>query len=341
MKNLLVRLLATVVLGLGFTIIGQAQTSYWIGSREGEELRFEVQVPADAVAVILNQKKAPNRGDDTTPRYQTFSHTIDGKTYRFHSNEIGWETPKLKTGSLTWVVEAGMGADWKTCSTKDPLWADFAEALAALGSGSDGWSHAKVVMVESSGSAAPSVKVNLDGSIGKPSAGTMAVWKLTDFNSKASLSADELEEVREYLLAVANDGRANPEFRRQHKCQKALDLPTGLKPLALDDKLNQAAQNQAEYCAKVKQATHDQDNPKLATLGDRMKAFGHHEGGFEAAGSGSLQAYPTGWMKSETHYRPWWDLDGQSVTLIGFGVAKGDDGNWYLIAVFGNPAKED
>lgn len=335
MRSLQFKLITMTILLLSFAVVAEAQTTYWLGTRDGDELRFETQVPPDAAAIIMNKSKAPGKGDDTTPRYRTFTYTIDGKAARFHSNEIGWETPKLVEGSFTWAVASGMGADWKEVNTKDPLWNDFAEALKTLATGSDGWSSAKVVMAESNGKAAPTVHLNRDGSTGKPSAGSLAEWRLADMNSKASLTPEELDEVRDYLLAVANAGRANTNYRRAAGSKTALDLPAGLKPLALSDTLNKAAQNQAEYCARMKEATHDQDDPKYASLDARLKLFGFDRAGAEAAGGGSLQDYPTGWMKSETHYRPWWNLDGQVVTEVGFGVAKGADGNWYIVAVLG------
>lgn len=336
MTRLQLKLMALILFLLGSTLAAQAQTTYWLASRDGDQLRFEVQVPPDAVKLILHKDKAPKGGDDTTPRYRTFTHTIDGKDIRFHSNELGWETPKLQDGSFTWVTGSGMGADWKGCNTKDALWPDFADALASLATSAEGWSSAKVIIAESSGKEAPNVRLNLDGSAGTPSEEKVALWRLADLTSKEHLSSEELEEARGFMLTVANAGRANPGYRREMGSKTALNLPKNLKPLELDEKLNEAAQHQAEYCAKVKEPTHDQDDPKYATLGDRLKLFtGSEIAGAEAAGAGGLQDYPTGWMKSETHYRPFWNLEGP-ITHVGFGIAKGSDGNWYVVAVFVN-----
>jgi uncharacterized protein YkwD len=316
MRKLKFKLGLMALLLMSLAPVAGAQTTYWLGTRDGDALRFETQVPADAAAVIMHKDKAPNGGEDTTPRYRTFTHTIDGKAVRFYANEIGWETPKLNEGSLTWVANA--------------------EALKSLATNAGGWSSAKVVIAESTGKAAPSFRVNRNGSIGKPPAATVAEWRLEDMSSKAALPPDELDAVRGYMLDIANGGRANPNYRRQAGCKTALDVPSGLKPLVLSDPLNKAAQIQADYCAKVKEATHDHGEPNLADLGLRLKSVGYDKVGYEAAGSsGSLADYPTEWMKSETHYRPWWNLDGQVVTEVGYGVAKADDGNWYLVAVLG------
>lgn len=335
----LIGIVVAIVLPLlnGTIVHAQAKTTYWLGVKDGQELSFTVQVPADAAAVILHKDPAPGKGNSTKPRYRTFTHTINGKEIVFHANEIAWETPQLSTGGLTWVVDAGVGADWMECNTKDPLWGGFARGLSALATPfSEGWSQAKVIMVESRENSPLSIRLNLDGTFGEQSPAQVAIQKLTELNAKGSLSEEELNQARKYMLEVANAGRANPDYRRQMGSKVALDLPTGLPPLVLDEKYNNAAQNQADYCAEVKQATHDQTNPKYATLGLRFKEFGIQNGSAEAAGGGSLQNYPTAWMKSDTHYRPWWNLDNQVTTVVGFGIAKGDNGNWYSVAVFGN-----
>lgn len=312
---------------VGFTSMAQAQTSYWLGERDGDVLRFETAVPADAAAIVMN--KSPKGGS----RYRTFTHTLNGKAVRFHSNEIGWETPKLGEGSFTWVTNNGMGDDWGNVNTNSAHWPGFMEAMKVLGSGADGWSSAKVVIAESTGKDAPSFTVNRDGTVGKPSALQIAEWRLADMTPKDALSADELDEARGYFLDIANAARANTNYRKQAKCKTALNLPANLKPLVLSDKLNKAAQIQAEECAKVKQATHDHTDPAMEDMGKRLKSVDFNAVAYEAAGGGPLQDCPTMWMTSETHYRPWWNLDQQFVTQVGFGAAKADNGPWYYIAV--------
>ena len=48
-----------------------------------------------------------------------------------------------------------------------------------------------------------------------------------------------------------------------------------------------------------------------------------------------LAEYPTDWMKSETHYRPWWSLDAPNEDDVGFGAAKSATGIWYVVALAG------
>ena len=320
---------------MGFTVMAQAQTTYWLGERDGDSLRFETAVPADAAAIIMNM--APKGGS----RYRTFTHTLGGKAVRFHSNEIAWETPKLAEGSFTWATDSGMGDDWKSVNTKSPQWPDYMEALKKLGVDVNGWSSAKVVIAEGTGAVAPAFSLNRDGTTGKPSAAQIADWRLTDMTAKDSLTADELTEARDYFLAIANAGRANTNYRKEAKCKTALNLPANLKPLVLNDKLNKAAQIQAEECAKVKEATHDHGDADLADMGKRLKSVGFNEVAYEAAGGGPLQDCPTTWMKSETHYRPWWNLDEQVVTQVGFGAARADNGTWYYVAVLAPEEKAD
>jgi len=316
-----------------FAVMANAQT-YWLGTRDGDNIRFETQIPADAVKIIMHNLPAPGRGADTKPRFRSFTHNIDGKPMKFYANELSWETPKLSNGGFTWMVDAGMGADWKYCNTKDPLWQNFADALSSISTSSGGWSVAKVVMAESTGDDNPKVALNQDGSYGKMSPEKEAEFKLADMSSKASLTEDELGEVRDYLLAIANAGRANPNYRKEAGAKKHLVLQSGLKPLVLNDFYNKAAQIQAEYCARVKEATHNNTDAGMETVESRLKSVGFPNGAYEAAGQGPLlNECPTCWMKSETHHKPWWNLEGEVVTEVGFGVAKADNGTWYFVAV--------
>jgi uncharacterized protein YkwD len=326
--------IAIAVLVFGLTEAVSAQKTYWLGTKTGYELTFNVRVPDDVAAVIMHEKPAPRRGNDTKPRYRRFSQNVGGKATIFHANDLGWETQKMKTnGALTWFVDVGWGADWRNVNAKDPLWNNFTNALIKLSIGDQNWSRASVIMAESTGTVPPAGKLNLDGTVGKPSAGTLAQWKLAEMNAKPSLSPGDLAAVRKLMLDVANDGRANTNYRQSNKTARS--LRAGLTPLQLNEKLNAAAQNQSDYMARTRTVTHDQNVAQFSTLGKRMdKFYGPNPGHAEAAGAGSLQEYPTAWMKSETHYRPWWDLDGKTTTHLGYGISKGSDGKWYMVAVF-------
>lgn len=310
------------------------QKSYWLGVPEGDQLKFTVKIPASAVRLLLETKKAPGRGADTVPRYRKFEVTSGGSTFQIHSNEVAWYQNKVDEGELTWLVEAGMGAEWLNADANDPLYSDFAKGLKKLSPrAEDDWHTTTIFAVE--GPKPPeSLRLNRDGTFGKPNANSKAMTELADLGRLNKLGAVELERARAAFLAIANAARADANYRKANQCKKALNLPEGLGALVADPILDRMAQNQAEYCAKVKEPTHEQSNAKYADIGARMKVFGAEEiPAYEAAGGGSLEDCPRIWLRSETHYRPWWNLDNQVVTKVGFGVAKGSDGMWYFVAV--------
>lgn len=311
-----------------------AQNAYWIGTPAGGQLKFDVQIPADVAAMVLKTAAAPGRGSDTKPRYKRIAHQVNGASLIFHSNELSWDGDGLAKGELTWTVEAGFGAEWKDLNTSDPLYKGFSAAIKAQAANvMDNWKSARVFIYQ--GAKLPAnFRLNEDGSYGEMTAVAKATKLLKDLSPKAKLNDNEKASVLQALLVITNDIRANSEYRKQNDCKLFRDLPSGLKPLKYDGALIRAAQNQAEYCAKVKEATHDQDDPIMADLGKRMAFFKAKDlPAYEAAGGGSLSDCPTVWMKSETHFRPWWNLDGQVVNSVGFGFAKSADGNWYFVAV--------
>lgn len=156
---------------------------------------------------------------------------------------------------------------------------------------------------------------------------------LTSISAKTTLNEPEKAKIRQTMLAIMNEARANPNYRKQSGSTTALNLPSNLKPLMLDDRLNRLAQIQADYQASIKSTTHD--NRIAGSMETRTKTvFGKDMAMLEACGSSTNMAdYPIGWMKSETHYRPTWNLDpGLKPTAVGFGFAKGSDGQWYHTA---------
>ena len=101
------------------------------------------------------------------------------------------------------------------------------------------------------------------------------------------------------------------------------------------------AQFQAEYQAYRNAIGHDGPSRyfdpvsgktvNMYDMSDRAKFFGV-ESVVEAAGQGSPGDFPHGWMKSETHFRPWFNVDG-CYPEIGYGAAKSSSGSWYFVAV--------
>jgi hypothetical protein len=170
------------------------------------------------------------------------------------------------------------------------------------------------------------------------------------------------------MLAVGNLGRSDPDYRKKHGEEVATDLsgatvliprdpakgrpkdeelkifkarptPPYFDDLVLNDALNKAAQFHAEYQASIRTGTHDgpetYDGASMKEFWDRAQHFGYTfrmEG--EGCGRGGATDFPEGWMHSDTHFRPWFNL-GQDVREVGLGIAKGSDGVWYTCVLSG------
>lgn len=126
----------------------------------------------------------------------------------------------------------------------------------------------------------------------------------------------------------------------QNKVFKQSPTPPYFTDSALDAQLNKAAQFQAEYNASVNVMSHT--GPRwfsdstgkggnMIGLEDRAAFFGITHV-VEAAGMGQARNYPHSWMASDTHFRPWFNVDGVYPTL-GFGAARAANGTWHFVAV--------
>jgi hypothetical protein len=179
----------------------------------------------------------------------------------------------------------------------------------------------------------------------------------------------DLDGYRSLALAVGNLGRRDPDYRKKHGEKAATDLsgatavtpkdpvkgptedltetiyknqetPPYFKDLVFNDELNKAAQFQAEYLASTSTFGHDGpdsfDGDSMKTPGDRIKHFRYTgvPGGEITGGSPDPTLYPEEWMRSDTHFRGWFNI-GVELREIGFGIAKGEDG-WWRICVVGN-----
>lgn len=184
-----------------------------------------------------------------------------------------------------------------------------------------------------------------------------AIARLNELGKKEHFGEAELKEARELMLLIINEGRANPNYRKEKGCKTALNLPSNLEPLRLSDANNNFAQTQANYMARIKTVTHantdfgdDLNNNQMSRA--RCTAFNLY--GSEACSGPSgdnLGEEPGGWMKSETHYRPTWNLDGTDESKagypnngykynsVGFGMAR-NDGRWYVVGFWNRLEKE-
>ena len=158
------------------------------------------------------------------------------------------------------------------------------------------------------------------------------------------------------MLSIGNIARRDPNYRSRNKCKVVTDLSAKttmingkqetiyhdrkqapyFQDLTLDPNLNKAAQFQAEHMARTKYVGHDGPakfkGTPMKSLDDRLKHFktGPTEG--EGAGAGRVFDYPAGWAKSDTHFRPWFNVNAR-VTKVGLGAAKGSDNKWYFVVV--------
>lgn len=65
---------------------------------------------------------------------------------------------------------------------------------------------------------------------------------------------------------------------------------------------------------------------------DRSVFFGGPRNVVEAAAAGGLGDAPHSWMAGDTHFRPWFNVDG-AYPQIGYGAAMSANGTWYFVAV--------
>lgn len=311
--------------------------AYWLGTKSGDVIEFKTRVPDD-FAVILTCKD-PSPGKSSPPRFSEFTRNCNGQSYTFTTNELIWyksldqSTPALimqdgVPGSHNFTVDKST-ADWSACRA-------ILEANARANAFSAEWSEFSALVVQADSG---TVKLSGDRSDYPRSKTSQAIVELDKWQDKTALSATELETVRNLMLEIANEGRANPNYRREAGCKKDLDLKANLPPLVMSAVANAAAQNQADYCAAADEVSHDQENAtyrlkeEYKTFATRAPAFGLPGGSAEAAGGGKLSLFPTIWMKSETHYGGFWDCGTQPVASVGIGIARGPNA-WHGVMVF-------
>ena len=162
---------------------------------------------------------------------------------------------------------------------------------------------------------------------------------LQSLNQNAALNPTQMAQARTAMLYMNNEARQNTNYRKAAGCKAFLNLPSNLKPLVLDERLNRLAQEQAEYQARTLSCTHD--NTDYPDLSARVNAHIPNSIFLEGcAQEKDLSLYPIVWMQSETHHRPTWDLgdkpgdSGAPLNAAGYGVAKGSNGVWYATAVW-------
>ena len=187
-----------------------------------------------------------------------------------------------------------------------------------------------------------------------------ALQRMKDLGSKTKEGAyynsvqvpDDLATFYQAMLDYGNAGRRDPDFRKNNGAKVATDLsglttqtdlrgptenvfkqnpaPPYFAPHVLNDQLNKMAQFQAEYNASIRRVSHDgpqsyfdKESNKNVNMSDmeQRAVFFKVENTVEAAGGGRLGDSPHNWMKSDTHFRPWFNIDG-CYPEIGYGAAR-------------------
>jgi hypothetical protein len=183
-----------------------------------------------------------------------------------------------------------------------------------------------------------------------------AIANLKSLDGQSSLNSSQLTSARQWLLQIANFVRVNmqpTDYLPQLPAGVRKPLPLSLRPLQLHNRLNAAAQNQADFNADYFRKNppnapaqfptswpadpHNQPNLSAAS---RMVTFGvPNVSNYECAGwSTGLEAFPKQWMTGD-HYKPWFNLQGQSVSHIGFGISCiGTFQGYNLWSVYATPA---
>lgn len=166
-------------------------------------------------------------------------------------------------------------------------------------------------------------------------------------------------EQRSRFLQVVNENRQKVGLRAANNLAKG-HPKVALAPLAFDDRLNAAAQHQAEQLkwmfGTLLMADIGNSHDGLPfvghyDLGDRIghtmpKNVGSAEAISTSDGKDPAAQHVNGWMKSETHFRPFLDLQGsddagfdtrkaERFKSVGYGYVVDAKGGHWGVALFG------
>lgn len=299
--------------------------------------------------------------------------TINGKAYTFIPQFFSWDTTGSRPAQKGQIrLDSKNNRELGDWQINDRLKTD--QALinvldsAATPSGLDShWRYADLLALRWDGAGAPGLQYSepvpeLTQIMNKQISFNDLPMKPGRYFPKTQVPAD-LSSFYALMLAYGNAGRRDPDFRKKRTEPKtAIDLsgatvntldgpqkvfkqnpaPPYFTPQVLNEKLNAAAQFQAEYIASINRITHDGPrdyrDPASGKIVDmshawlRAEFFGAGREVVEAAGLGGPGDYPEGWLHSDTHFRPWFNVDG-CYPEIGFGAAMIKRGTWALVAV--------
>lgn len=343
------------------------QQRYWLGRMVGTEYVFDTPLPVDfAEAVLAADPKLYTM--DKAPRAFP-PQTSNGTAYSFVKARITYDKPQFDKGQIALdrkVSTANML--WIDTLMNSAVGKPLAQQLPVPKQGE--WKSVDLLILIAPDAVTPAVRVPIpEMTLANAKMNELGQQtKAGEYYPAVKVPAD-LDAFRAQMLAYGNAGRRDPNFRQDNGAKTATDLsgdtvdayadetkttthkekvfkqsqtPPYFADHVLNDALNQAAQFQAEYQASIRQTGHDGPrafrDPKsgksvnLFDLSQRAAFFGAPANVVEAAACCSLGDAPHGWMAGDTHFRPWFNVDG-CYPAIGYGAALGTDGKWYFAAV--------
>ena len=362
MKLLRTFILFTAVFGL---LRAGAETTYWVPTVEStpteKTYRFGIQLPDK-----LGKELAAN-GPSISHTVDGKAHKFVDVTVDWDPRQAGGS---LAGGAMSINSGKGYGAKWLSNSPEMAKNAELVKALEAVGvTQPNGWVIAELLILVAEGTANPNLTLRLP--ISEQNQIKARMLKLAEskvpgqfFPNEVQIPAD-LDAMRREMLALGNIGRRDPQFRKANQWANNLSGDTATGPngpekifknnpnppyfndLVLHPKLNEAAQYMAEYYAKTngnagQPAGRKHDAPgavwrgaRMDTFSDRLQHFAKGVGssGEGLAGAGPADDAPEGWMHTETHYRPWFNI-GHDTKSMGLGAARTANG-WYFCKIGG------
>jgi hypothetical protein len=336
---------------------------YWLGRMDGTDYLFDVPLRADVAEAMLAAD--PNRYSvDKAPREFPIQ-TVNGTQYSFAKTLVVYDKPQFDKSQI--AIERKPGTNdmlWIDAQLSSSAGKPFANQLPVPAQGK--WKSVDLVILiaPNTSPSAPQLRMPIPAT-------TLAKTRMVKLGEQTKAGQYypavkvplDLRAFQEQMLAYGNTGRRDPDFRKFSGAKTATDLSgSSVNTLAgnekvykqrptapyfadhvLSDALNQAAQFQAEYQAATQTMGHDgprsyrdpktNTNVNMFELGDRVKFFG--VGDFataEAAAYGGVDIAPGNWMSGDTHFRPWFNVNG-CIPEIGYGAALGANGEWYFAAV--------
>lgn len=353
---------ATAARPAGAVPLGDGE-SLWVGRRDGTDWVFDTRIPANFVPFVT--ATGPQYAHVATLP-QTTTQVIDGQSYTFITTGLTWDLDLIDRGAVAFTKDGWMQdmSWWTNQDVNDPEWPAFSELLKARAVVNGTWKGVELIMLVAPSDPAPTLRrpvppLQLTQEAMRGLAQTTAPGG--QFFPNVNLPAD-LEGFRAQMLAYSNIGRADPSYRaNSHKATTVLDLsqnevttlggqervfrqsdtPPFFADQQLNPLLNQMAQFQAECNASVNVMSHDcpaqWTNPadgqvvNMADLGARAAFFGP-QSVVEGAATGAPGDSPMQWMTGDTHFRPFFNVDGIYWEL-GYGAAQAQSGEWMFVVV--------